>query len=1747
MSKYISGRWMVSAFGIALGLALICSATHSAAQQIQAGANVNMVGGPASVTVDPADPSKILSIKGDPNAQRQNEVSFACSSRNPLTCVAAANDYRLINIAGTQDGKVTGDAWLGFFWTRDGGGSWRSTVVPGSPIDNSTDSRNSPVHVLEAAADATVKAAPNGVFYVSGIAFNRDATTPGSNAPPQDDASKHPDHEQKIKELKTGALFMSLYIDDNTTQNADVPPRYIRTTIIDAGTTGRFIDKPHHAFDTRGGTTCTIPGNGSIPAQTVQAGTVYAAYAIFKGDGNSEIDFTWSTDCGVSWIGPYKLSESTHVDQAANIAVDPATGNVFVVWRQFATVVNPNDDGIYISTLPFGTTGVSLVQADLSINKIKPVKVPVAFTSLPFDQQSAPSSAYPDRRMFRTNDYPALCVSNGTLNLAWSQRGFGGSQLLGTLGQEARIVFSTSANGSAWTAAKAVDNAPAGHQFMPTIACGAGKKTLLWYDQRDDIARTALDPQFFGAFIDDFPFPSLTVVPVVHTVDVRASQANATGDFSGSTRVSRYPYGFNPVTGEFIPLQANFANYPLFAGGLLPFLGDFIALAVDKEFSPPAGAGPLGWTFNTSASDQPVVHAAWADNRDILPLNDIWDSWFPPVAPGASCPPAPVTTRNQNIYTSALFSGLTLAIPGNSRPATGLFARAFPIVVGDTEAVKKTVTISLSQPIEGRASFLQGYAFTGTPPTEVPSECRTVTALCDSITADIAPFSSISRTAYVSTNSLAVVKATATQTSPPSATPIQVSGYLNPDSTNPPPVGNLSTEETHDVTISAPTSVTYSAGNFYNPTPLTPTPLTPTPLTLSYFNPTPLTLDAVNPTPLTPTPLTPTPLTPTPLTPTPLTPTPLTPTPLTTALPGGDPNATLSGTAVSTDLTWQIDNTGNVPTTYTFGTLFPNVDPTKFGYVLFVYRLFYTPAVFDGCHLGALPNVQLLASVQNPTPLTPTPLTPTPLTPTPLTADIRNVTFSLGAGETAYAVQRSIYTTGPSGSGFDSTQVAGFVYPHPADSQDVGTGNDIVPPPIVIAPVTLASTDPVNMTAAGWFNQAVPVTLIPQPASATTVTFYSVDGGSFVLGTHVLLSTEGTHTVQYYSVNNAGAVPVTESTKTLTIKIDKTPPTITLSRTPSANANGWNNTDVVASFAASDPLPPTCVLNPCVSGLNPEDTSGGYTFTLEGAGQAIKFTVTDLAGNSASATIDKVNIDKKPPTATLTRDRAADKNGWYNHLLTFSATGTDALSGLDACTAVPDYSGPDTGGTNVSTTCTDKAGNTSDPASVAFKFDATPPTAGVTADRAPDKNGWYNHLLTFTPAGSDALSGLDVCTAVPDYSGPDTGGTNVSTTCTDKAGNTSDPASVAFKFDATPPTASAGAAPPPNGNGWNKTDVTVTFTGTDGLSGIDGCQAPTVLSTEGPGQSASGTCVDKAGNVSASAAATGINIDKTPPTITYAGQAPAANLAGWNNTNVTLTWTCGDGLSGVVAATQTQTQTLTSQGNALQATGTCSDLAGNPASDTRTGIRIDKTLPAIQITSPTSGLYLLRSSVASNYACGDQAGLSGLSSCLGTVANGANIDTASVGTKTFSVNASDVAGNVAMASVGYSVQYLSAGACLGEPTHQALQPVNADGSSVFKAGSTVPVKFRVCDALGASVGTAGVVTSFNLVQINTGTLTDVNVAAASTSSDSQFRWDPAAQQWVFNLSTKDLQSNNTYTYRITLNDGTMINFKFGLK
>lgn len=100
---------------------------------------------------------------------------------------------------------------------------------------------------------------------------------------------------------------------------------------------------------------------------------------------------------------------------------------------------------------------------------------------------------------------------------------------------------------------------------------------------------------------------------------------------------------------------------------------------------------------------------------------------------------------------------------------------------------------------------------------------------------------------------------------------------------------------------------------------------------------------------------------------------------------------------------------------------------------------------------------------------------------------------------------------------------------------------------------------------------------------------------------------------------------------------------------------------------------------------------------------------------------------------------------------------------------------------------------------------------------------------------------------------------------------------------------------------------------------------------------------DAAGNKEA-VTSRSFNLDRTAPTATLTDRT-APNAAGWNATDVTLVWGCADAVSGVPAATVTQT--LSAEGAGQAATGSCTDGAGNTASDTVSGINLDKTAPVV--------------------------------------------------------------------------------------------------------------------------------------------------------------------------------------------------------
>jgi hypothetical protein len=97
----------------------------------------------------------------------------------------------------------------------------------------------------------------------------------------------------------------------------------------------------------------------------------------------------------------------------------------------------------------------------------------------------------------------------------------------------------------------------------------------------------------------------------------------------------------------------------------------------------------------------------------------------------------------------------------------------------------------------------------------------------------------------------------------------------------------------------------------------------------------------------------------------------------------------------------------------------------------------------------------------------------------------------------------------------------------------------------------------------------------------------------------------------------------------------------------------------------------------------------------------------------------------------------------------------------------------------------------------------------------------------------------------------------------------------------------------------------------------------------------------------------GAGCDSELPTAA-ATQSPDANGLGWNNTDVTVTWTWSDevGGSGIDNAACTTSSTSTGEGE-LTLTATCKDLAGNEGSASYT-VKVDQTLPVADAGSDQS-------------------------------------------------------------------------------------------------------------------------------------------------------------------------------------------------
>ena len=348
-------------------------------------------------------------------------------------------------------------------------------------------------------------------------------------------------------------------------------------------------------------------------------------------------------------------------------------------------------------------------------------------------------------------------------------------------------------------------------------------------------------------------------------------------------------------------------------------------------------------------------------------------------------------------------------------------------------------------------------------------------------------------------------------------------------------------------------------------------------------------------------------------------------------------------------------------------------------------------------------------------------------------------------------------------------------------------------------------------------------------------------------------------------------------------------------------------------------------------------------------------------------------------------------------------------------------------------------------------------------------------------------------------------------------------------IDTTPPVITPTVTGTLGSNGWYTSDVQVSWSVTDPESTVSnqiGCEVQNVTAdTAGVTFTCQATSVGGTSSQNVT-----VKRDATAPQIAFLNRT-APNAAGWNNTNVMVNWSCSDAMSGATGSGDSQT--LGSEGANQSASGTCFDLAGNSASDTRGGINIDKTAPTLNPVVTPNPVNLNGSATAAANATD---GLSGIASqtC-------AMVVTSTVGFKSVSCTATDNAGNTANANANYQVVNPHVYNFTG-----FFQPIdNLPLVNILNAGQAVPLKFSLDGYHGLNVLAAGYPISGPIpCEANEpGSTVEETVNAGGSS----FSYNATTDQYSYVWKTNKAWKGTCRMFVLKLDDGTDHLAKFRFK
>ncbi|MCX6031067.1 MAG: hypothetical protein NT169_17440 [Chloroflexi bacterium] len=483
----------------------------------------------------------------------------------------------------------------------------------------------------------------------------------------------------------------------------------------------------------------------------------------------------------------------------------------------------------------------------------------------------------------------------------------------------------------------------------------------------------------------------------------------------------------------------------------------------------------------------------------------------------------------------------------------------------------------------------------------------------------------------------------------------------------------------------------------------------------------------------------------------------------------------------------------------------------------------------------------------------------------------------------------------------------------------------------------------------GWYTAAVTLTLTVTDTLSPAVSYYRLDGGAWQTGSHIAVTANGVHQVDYYGQDAAGN---STATQTLRVKLDATPPATAYLIEGTQGQNGWFTSPLTVRLVPTDSGSGVATT---VYRINdgPWQTGVLFQLTTDGAYTLVFYSV-DVAGNVETTFPVQVKLDTAAPTAAIAIQTTPANWSQVNRFNIQWANPTD-LSGiagvyyrLDTEPTAPDdgifspltnrldnLTVPDEGIHRLYLWLRDNAGNADHrnrAIAPLLRYDATPPTTAAQAQGVAGTEGWYRSVVTVTLDATDAQSGV-VSTRYSLDAGPWTVGASIAITIPEKhvleyssedvAGNVEPMHRLTIRIDTDPPAAPINLTAGPTG--WQHfNDFRLLWQEPRDLSGIAGVyirfDQPPADPTDGtfyaaseslaglqaPGEGKHDLYVWLADHAGNSDPATAVAL---PAALWYDGMPPVTNVAltgnlgqnGWYLGPVAFTLSAADSGSGIAA------------------------------------------------------------------------------------------------------------------------------------------------------------------------------------------------------------------------------------------------------